>query len=136
MEQAVWLYAGFVSALFGVVIIGFLVVDMQEKSKVQELENTINKLGQLADFVCSGDNGMLVSESVRLASGSKLVSSSAKNSICLTYSSNTKCVVVSCGIRDYALDLDTPEHKSAFNIANYRCYVEKEAGVAKLNCRG
>ncbi|MEM4326710.1 MAG: hypothetical protein QXZ13_00880, partial [Candidatus Diapherotrites archaeon] len=81
MEQSIWLYAGVVSALFGIVIIGTIIIDMQEIAKTQELENTINKIGQMTDFVCSGDEGMLLSEKVKLASGSKIQANKTKKSI-------------------------------------------------------
>lgn len=136
MEQAIWLYAGVISALFGIAIIGTLILDMQEKAKYQEIENTINKLEQLAEFVCSGDEGMLLSEKVKLPSGSKIYSNTTKKSICGKYSNKNKCIEVKCGINNYELNLDTPEHKAAFNIADYRCYIEKINGTANIQCKG
>ncbi|MEM4390699.1 MAG: hypothetical protein QXU92_01940 [Candidatus Diapherotrites archaeon] len=136
MEQSIWLYAGVVSALFGIVIIGTIIIDMQEKAKTQELENTINKIGQMTDFVCSGDEGMLLSEKVKLASGSKIQANKTKKSICISYANENKCISIKCGINDYELNLDTPEHKAAFNIAEYKCYIEKANGTANIECKG
>lgn len=137
MEQAVWLYMGVISAVFGILIIATIVLDSQEQVKLQEVKNSIERINQLCNFVCDSDDGTLLSEKLKLPSGASVSARVSTKAVCITYSGSSKCASCKCGLnKDYDLNLATPEHVFAFNISDYRCFFDKNFGRVSFECKG
>lgn len=136
MDQAVWLYVGIITAIFGLFIVANLVATGSDQQKMQQVKNSLGRMGQKCEFICSSAADTLLSEKFPLASGSVLTARSSGSRICMEFKGQTNCVKCTCPPQDYDLNLDTSFHKEAFSTADFTCTFLRVTGGVKIECKG
>ncbi len=143
MEQSVWLYVGIISALIGLGFVASIIIAGRETSKQQAVENTIRKMQQNCNSVCTADTETMFKTDVTFVSGMKLYSMNkpTNGSICVDYKDSTNCQQCNCQVFDkegnsFEMDFSTPEARQLFDTHDYECFMERtEKGVA-VECKG
>ena len=137
MEQTVWLIIGVISIILSFGIIAKLVAISQGDMKVQAFRQGIDTIKSQCEFVCNSPKDTLLSINAELPSGMVLTAGkSDSKKICGILGEEIKCVLCSCGIEQYTLDLNTSLAKKAFNTHQYSCYFERAENGVKMECKG
>ena len=135
MEQAIWAYIGIIAALFGLLVVAQIFLLNQETVKQQELEISLEKLGNRCNFVCRNAAGTLIKEPATLASGS--VFSTSGNALCYSYGEAENCFRCDCELENYTLNLNTEEITQLYSIHDFSCSLEKRSGgLVRVACTG
>jgi hypothetical protein len=139
MEQVIWLYAGVITALFALAIIGTLFLNGQEQMKTQQIENSIKQVKNQADFLCGLEPGTLLTQELVLGSGSELKIGTdpvLPGKACVSYKGKNTCVEANCDFESYDLNLSASEYFDLFSVHAYKCTFEKLANGVRVNCKG
>jgi hypothetical protein len=135
VDQAVWLYVGVITAVFGLLIVANLVSTGSDQQKLQQIKNSLARMGQKCEFVCNSAVDTLLSEKFPLASGSVVFARSSGSKICMEFQGSSNCVKCSCPPQDYDLNLDTTFHREAFSVTDFTCSFLRVKGGVKIECK-
>jgi hypothetical protein len=134
MEQIVWFYVGVIATFIALAVIASVFLLNTEEKKSSELDNAIQKFSQKASFVCSSDEGTLISEKILLPSGSRFFSQG--NSICFAFNQEKKCKLINCPVLMETLALTDEKIKKTYVFHEFSCYFEKSKEGVLIECRG
>ena len=130
------MYVGVIAVLITLGIIVQLTFTSTELKEEQTLKDSIVKMKEQCNFVCSLNEGTSLSTEVELFSGHKYYSN--EKSICYSDDSNknVNCERCNCTLQPYSLDLSIPEAMQAFKSHEYDCYFEKTEEGISMGCKG
>ena len=128
------MYVGVIAVLIALGIIVQLTSMSTGLKDEQTLKDSIVKLKEQCNFVCSLNEGTALSIEVELFSGHKYYSS--EKSICYSddANKNVNCERCNCTLQSYSLDLTIPEAKQAFKSRLYSCSFEKMQEGTSMGC--
>lgn len=134
MEQTVWIYFSVIAILIALGIVTNLMVKNTQTNQNENLVNSIYQLQSQCDFVCR--SGVETNLPINVKLPSEAVVFTKENKICGTFKDSMKCVICSCALRQYTLNLNTTFAIKAFKLHDYICYFKKLENEIEMECKG
>ncbi len=143
MEQAIWLYAGIIAALFVIGIVASIALTGQEQMKEVQVTNALSRIQQRASMLCSSESGTMVSEKINIPSGAVLTAgtSDSPKKVCILFKGVNKCESIECNLfyddgTNSDLNLDTDFHKRLYQMHEFTCFFERTGAGVVFECNG
>jgi hypothetical protein len=134
MEQTVWIYFGVITVILAFGIVGKLILDYKNEAKDDLFDRSVEELKGQCEFVCSSAPGTRIAQQVDLPSGMVLFTEGKR--ICGVYKKDTRCVMCSCELSSYTLNLNTSLALKTFQNHEYNCFFSREDLNVVMECQG